>query len=185
MAELSYSVMTSLDGYINDENGRFDWAEPDTEVHQLANDLMRPITTHLYGRRMYEMMVAWETMGTQPDDPAVEREFAELWRAADKIVYSSTLTEVSSARTRIERRFDADAVRALTARATGDLVIGGPTLAAHAFAAGLVDRIHQFINPIVVGAGTSAWTPGVRLPLELVETRRFGKVVYVQHRVQR
>src|SRR5829696_9695968 len=135
MGRLIYSAIASLDGYVADEHGRWDWSFPDAEVHAAVNDLERPIGTHLYGRRMYEVLVAWETM----DDPdPLMRDYAQIWRAADKIVYSSTLDTVSSARTRLERRFDADAVRELKRSAAGDLAIGGPHLAAEAFAAGLV-----------------------------------------------
>jgi dihydrofolate reductase len=182
MAELIYSAIASLDGYVADEHGRFDWAAPGPEVHEHVNDLMRPMGTHLYGRRMYEVLAAWETM----DDPDPRmRDFAQLWRAADKIVYSSTLEQVSSARTRIERTFDPDAVRELKRTAGADLSIGGPTLAAHAFAAGLVDVVELYLSPVIVGGGTRALPDGVRLDLELVDERRFSNgVVHLRHRAQ-
>ena len=154
MARLIYSALASLDGYVADESGNFDWAEPDEEVHAFVNDLARPVGTFLLGRRMYDVLVAWETMHTRADQPHVILDFAEIWRAADKIVYSKTLEAVSSARTRIERDFDADSVRLLKASAGRDLAVGGPRLAAQAFAAGLVDECQLFLAPIVVGGGT-------------------------------
>jgi dihydrofolate reductase len=178
MSRLIYSALASLDGYIADDQGRFDWAAPDAEVHAAVNDLVRPAGTHLYGRRTYEVLIPWETM----DDPEpVQRDFAQIWRAADKIVYSRTLDEVSSARTRIEREFDPEAVRAM--KAERDLTIGGPELAAHAIRAGLVDEYHLFLSPVIVGGGTCALPAGVRVDLELVDERRFGNgVVYVRYR---
>jgi dihydrofolate reductase len=180
MAKLIYSAIASLDGYVADADGRFDWAVPDEEVHAFVNDRERPVGTYLYGRRMYETMVAWETM----DDPApLMRDYAAIWRAADKVVYSRTLGAVGSERTRLEREFDPEAVRALKARGERDLSIGGPGIAAVALRAGLVDEIHLYLNPIVIGAGNPALPDGVRLPLELVDERRFGNgVVYVQYR---
>ena len=182
MARLIYSAIASLDGYVADEHGRFDWSAPDEEVHAVVNDLIRPVGTHLYGRRMYEVLVAWETI----DDPSpVIRDFAQLWRSADKIVYSRTLEDVSSARTRIERDFDPEAVRASKAGADRDLTIGGPELAAHAIRAGLVDEYHLFVSPIVVGGGKQALPDGVRVELELVAERRFGNgVVHVHYRAR-
>ena len=180
MGRLTYSAIASLDGYVADAQGNWDWSMPSEEVHAFVNDLTRGARTHLYGRRMYEVLVAWETM----DDPAPEmRDFAEIWRAADKVVYSTTLQEVSSARTRIERRFEHDAVRAL--KAEGDCVIGGPELAAEALAAGLVDRIELLLSPVVVGGGKRALPDGARARLELVDERRFDNgVVHVGYRVQ-
>jgi dihydrofolate reductase len=179
MAKLIYSAIASLDGYIEDEDGKFDWAAPDEQVHAFVNDLERPVGTHLYGRRMYEVLVPWETM----DDPEpVMRDYAEIWRAADKVVYSTTLEEPSSARTRIEREFDPEAVRQLKETADRDLAVGGPALAAEALRAGLVDQIQLFINPIVVGGGKPALPDGVRVPLELIDERRFDSgVVYVRY----
>src|ERR1700680_57062 len=177
MAKLIYTAITSLDGYVADEDGSFDWSEPDAEGHAFVNDLERPVGTYLYGRRMYEVMVAWETLPTLADQPTVMQDFAQIWRAADKIVYSKTLETVSSARTRIARDFDPDTVRQLKARAERDLTVGGPDLAAQAIKAGLVDECHLFITPVVVGGGTPAFPSKVRLDLELLDERRFGNGV--------
>ncbi len=179
MAKLIYSAIMSLDGFISDENGNFDWAEPDEQVHAFVNDLERPIGTHLYGRRMYDVMVAWETID---DEQPLMKDYAEIWRAADKIVYSRSLEKVSSARTRLERTFDPDAVREMKAAAERDLGVGGPELAAQAIRAGLVDEIHLFVSPIVVGGGTKALPDEVRVELELLAERRFGNgVVYLRY----
>jgi dihydrofolate reductase len=181
MAKLIYSAIASLDGYTADASGRFDWAAPDDEVHAFVNELVRPIGTHLYGRRMYEVMVAWETMQTI-DQPQSVRDFALIWQAADKVVYSTTLEEVSSARTEIRRAFDPEAVRELKRRAALDVTVGGPELAAQAIAAGLVDEYHVFVTPIVVGGGTRALPDGLRIELELLDERRFaGGVVYLRY----
>jgi len=174
MAKLIYSAITSLDGYIADEDGNFDWAVPDDEVHAFINNLERPIGTYLYGRRMYEVMVAWETADTFADQRPVMRDFAEIWQAADKIVYSKTLATVSSAKTRIERDFDPEAVRQVKASAGRDITVGGPDLAAQAIKAALVDEYHLFVAPIVVGGGTQLFPDNVRLKLELLDERRFG-----------
>jgi len=185
MARLIYSAIASLDGYVADEDGRFDWAAPDEEVHAFVNDLERPVGTYLYGRRMYGVMAFWETADTTAGDSTAVRDYAEIWRAADKIVYSRTLEAVTTARTRIERDFDPDAVRELKASADRDLTVGGPTLAAAAFRAGLVDELHLFLAPVAVGGGTRALPDGVRLDLELVDEHRFaGGVVHVHHRVR-
>jgi dihydrofolate reductase len=185
MAKLIYAAITSLDLYVNDARGEFRWAEPDAEVHAFVNELERPIGTSLYGRRMYEIMAVWDTLDTS-SEPQEMRDYAEQWRATDKVVYSSTLDAVSTSRTRLERTFDADAVRTLVQEADRDVAIGGPTLAAHAFAAGLVDDVHLFLNPVIVGGGTSALPAGVFQELELVEERRFaGGVVYLHHQVRR
>jgi dihydrofolate reductase len=182
LGKLVYSAIASLDGYVADRDGKFDWAEPDDEVHRFVNELERPIGTYLYGRRMYEVMAAWETMPLAEQGP-VSRDFAELWRAADKVVYSRTLEAVSSARTRIEREFDPGAVRQLKAAAERDLTVGGPGLAADAFRAGLVDECHLFVAPIVVGAGTRSLPDDVRLQLALLDERRFGNgMVYLRYR---
>jgi dihydrofolate reductase len=182
MASLIYSAIASLDGYIADEQGHFDWAEPDEEVHAFVNDLERAAGTYLYGRRMYEVMVAWETMDLE-GQPAFMRDYAEIWRAADKIVYSTTLGSVSSDRTRLEPVFDADAVRAMKASSDRDLLIGGPGLAAPAFEAGLVDECRLFVAPVVVGAGTRGFPPGVALTLELQAERRFANgMVFLRYR---
>ena len=185
MAKLLYSALMSLDGYVADSEGSFDWAAPDEEVHRFANDLERPIGTHLYGRRMYEVMFAWETMGTERDAPPYIQDYASIWRAAEKVVYSTTLMSVSSARTRIEQAFDAAAVGEMKARAERDLAIGGPTVAAQAFRAGLVDECHLFVAPVVVGGGLAALAEGVRLELSLVDERRFGNgMVYLRYGVR-
>ena len=184
MAKLIYSANTSLDGYVADQDGTFDWAEPDEEVHTFINDLERPVGTYLYGRRMYEVMVAWETL-TLADQPLFIRDFAEIWRAADKIVYSKTLETVSSARTRIERVFDPEAVRQMKAPPGRDITVGGPDLAAQAIEAGLVDECHLFLAPIVVGGGKRSLPNDVRLRLELLDERRFGSgVVHLRYRTK-
>jgi dihydrofolate reductase len=181
-ARLIYSAIASLDGYVADEAGRFDWSAPDEEVHAFVNDLERPVGTHLYGRRMYEVLVAWETLPLDDRSPVI-RDFAELWRAADKIVYSRTLAAVSSARTRLERDFDAEAVRRLKAGAQRDVMIGGPELAAQAIEAGLVDEYHLFVVPALVGGGTRSLPDGVRVRLELLDTRTFKSgAVFLRYR---
>jgi dihydrofolate reductase len=185
MAKLIYSAITSLDGYIADENGNFDWAAPDEEVHAFVNDLERPVGTYLYGRRMYEVMVAWETAHTFADQRPVMQDFAKLWQAADKVVYSRTLAAVSSARTRIERDFDPEAVRQVKASAGRDLSVGGPDLAAQAIRAGLVDEYHLFLVPFVVGGGNQSLPDNVRVQLELLDERRFGGgVVFLRYRTR-
>ena len=177
---LIYAMIASLDGYVEDESGRFDWAAPDEEVHAFVNELERPIGTFLYGRRMYETMVAWETMD---DEHPVMRDFAELWRAAEKVVYSRSLESASSARTRIERDFDADAVRQLKESAQADIGIGGPELAGQAIAAGLVDEYHLILVPVLVGGGKRAFPDGVRVDLQLLDERSFaGGAVYLRYR---
>jgi dihydrofolate reductase len=183
VARLMYAVLASLDGYVADENGNFDWAAPDEEVHAFVNELERPIGTHLYGRRMYETMVYWETAPVDAGQPPAIRDYAEIWQAAEKIVYSTTLETVSSARTRIERDFDPDAVRRMTAQSERDISVGGPHLAAQAIRAGLVDELHLLVVPIVVGGGTR-WLPdSVHMNLELVDERRFAAdVVHLHYR---
>ena len=182
MAELIYSVLASLDGYIADRDGNFDWAEPDDEVHAFVNDLERPVGTHLYGRRMYEVMVAWETMDLTDEAPYL-RDYQEIWRAADKVVFSTTLTAVRSERTRLESVFDPEAIREMKASAGADISIGGPGLAAHAIRAGLVDEFRILVAPVIVGGG-NPWLPDdVRLNLELLEERRFRNgTVYLGYR---
>jgi dihydrofolate reductase len=183
MARLIYSAIASLDGYIADESGNFDWAAPDEEVHAFVNDLERPIGTHLYGRRMYDVMVAWETMDTGADQPPVIYDYAQIWRAADKIVYSRTLEKAASARTRIVRDFDPEAIRQMKANVEHDISIGGPELAAQALKAGLVDEIHLFLTPIIVGSGIQALPDHVRVKLELLDERRFSSgVVHLHYR---
>jgi dihydrofolate reductase len=185
VAKLIYSAITSLDGYVADEDGNFDWAEPDEEVHAFVNDLERPVGTYLYGRRMYEVMVFWETAHTLDGRPPFVQDFAEIWQAADKIVYSKTLETVSSARTRIERDFDPEAVRQLKATADRDLTVGGPDLAGQALEAGLVDECHFFLAPVVVGGGKRFLPDNLRLDLELVDERCFGSgVVHLRYRTR-
>jgi len=185
VAELIYTAITSLDGYIADQDGNFDWAVPDEEVHTFINELERPIGTYLYGRRMYETMAGWETDPTLADQSPVMHDFAETWQAADKIVYSKTLETVSTARTRIERDFDPDAIRQIKASAERDITVGGPELAAHAFRAGLVDECHLFITPIVVGGGKRSLPDKFRLELELLDERRFGNgMVFLHYRTR-
>jgi dihydrofolate reductase len=174
MGRLVYSVIGSLDGYVDDAEGGFAWAMPDEEVHAYVNDLMRPIGTHLYGRRLYAVMAGWQTLGTLPDESAVTRDFGELWRGADKVVYSTTLDEVSTPRTRLERSFDPEAVRSLVAASDRDVLVGGPGLAEHALRAGLVDEIGVVVAPVVVGGGTAYLPDGLRLDLRLLEERRFA-----------
>lgn len=181
MAKLIYSAITSLDGFVADENGDFEWAAPDEEVHAVVNDLERRVGTYLYGRRMYEVMVAWDDPDTVVDQPAVMHDYAQLWQAADKVVYSTTLTSASSARTRLERDFDVSAVRAMKASAERDLSVGGPGLAAHAIRAGLVDECHLFVTPVVVGGGTKALPGDVRVRLDLLDVRRFASGVVQLH----
>ena len=184
MAKLIYSAIASLDGYVADEDGRFDWAAPSDEVHAFVNDLERPIGTYLYGRRMYETMVFWETFDAGPEQALPMRDFAQIWRAADKVVFSKTLARASSARTRIERNFAPEAIRRMKAAAERDISIGGSDLAGQALAAGLVDECHLFLTPIIVGGGTAALPEGVRVALELLGERRFGNgVVQLHYRV--
>jgi len=185
MARLIYSAITSLDGYVNDEDGRWDWSVPDREVHAFVNDAERPVGTYLYGRRMYDVMAGWETMATDGEPPEM-RDYAEIWRAADKVVYSRTLDAPRTARTRIERELDPDAVRGLKDGAATDLSIGGPEIAAQALAAGLVDEVRLLLSPVAVGGGTPALPRGARVDLELVDERRFANgVVHVGYRVRR
>jgi dihydrofolate reductase len=186
MAKLMYSVIASLDGYMADEKGKFDWAEPDEEVHAFVNDLERPVGTYLYGRRMYETMVFWERPPDLAGQPPYVQEFAEIWQAADKLVYSRTLQTVTSARTRIEREFDPDAVRQMKATAGRDLTVGGPDLAARAIEAGLVDEYQVFLVPVVVGGGKRSLPDNnFRVNLELVDECRFRNgTVYLHYRTR-
>jgi dihydrofolate reductase len=181
MIKLIYATQTSLDGYINDEQGNFDWARPDEEVHTFFNDLERPVGTNLYGRRMYETMRYWQDPQDLEEHPAYIRDFAEIWQDADKIVYSRTLESPTTPRTRIEPEFDPEAVRELKASADADLSIGGPGIAAEALRAGLVDELHQVVYPVIVGGGTH-WLPdSLRLDLELVDSRRFASGSVLLH----
>jgi dihydrofolate reductase len=173
MADLIYAALASLDGYIEDEGGKFDWAKPDEEVHSFVNELERGVGTYLYGRRLYETLAIWETLPLD-DQPEYIRDYAELWRNSDKIVYSRTLDAPSTPRTRIERDFDAHAVRRLKGEAERDLAVGGAELAAQALRAGLVDELHLLLAPVLVGGGKRALPDDVRLPLDLVGERRFG-----------
>jgi dihydrofolate reductase len=183
MATLVYTAITSLDGYIEDSDGNFDWATPDEEVHAYINDHERPAGTYLYGRRMYETMQYWETADTLPDSSAESLDFAKLWQAADKVVYSTTIETVGTVKTRIERSFDPDAIRALKDTADRDITVGGPDLAAHAFRAGLVDEINLFVGPVVVGGGKPALPSDLFLSLELLDEHRFGNgVVHLRYR---
>ena len=183
MASLIYSAIGSLDGYIADEHGTFDWAAPDEEVHGFVNDLARPVGTYLLGRRMYDVLAYWDDPPALEEQPSVMQEFAEIWRASDKVVYSRTLESARTARTRIEREFDAEAVRQLKARSERDLAVGGPDLAAQAIEAGLVDEYQLFVVPVVVGAGTQALPRGRRIELQLVDERRFGNgTVFLRYR---
>jgi len=184
MAKLIYSVLSSLDGYFEDAEGEFNWAAPDEEVHAFVNDLERPIGTYLYGRRMYETMVFWETAGTEGDEPAVFWDYAGIWRGAEKIVYSRTLQAPSSARTVIAREFEPDAVRQLKLTSGTDITVGGGDLAGQAIGAGLVDECHLFVCPIVVGGGKRALPDNVHTQLELLDERRFTNgVVHLHYRV--
>jgi dihydrofolate reductase len=184
MGKLIYSAIASLDGYVEDERGKFDWAAPDHEVHAFVNDLERRVGIYIYGRRMYETMMFWETVSTGADQPAVIRDFAQIWRATEKIVYSRTLRTVSSARTRIEREFDPDAIRRLKQTSGRDITIGGAELAGEAIAEGLVDELRLLLGPVLVGGGKRALPDGVRAQLELLDQRRFGGgVVHLHHRL--
>jgi dihydrofolate reductase len=181
VARLIYSAIASLDGYVADVNGNFDWAAPDEEVHAFVNELERPAGTYLYGRRMYDVMVAWESMPLAGEPPSVQA-YAKIWRAADKVVFSRTLKESSSTRTRLEREFNVDAVRKMKQESGRDISVGGPDLAAQALKAALVDEVRMFLSPVIVGGGTRALPDGVHLDLELVDQRRFHNgVVYLRY----
>jgi dihydrofolate reductase len=184
MARLIYSTVASLDGYVADEDGEFGWGAPDEEVHAFVNDLERRVGTYLYGRKMYEVMRYWETDEATRGQHPVELDYAQIWRKAEKVVYSRTLHSVSSARTRIERDFDAAAIRREKEQAGSDISVGGPGLAARALEAGVVDELGLFVVPIVVGGGTRSLPDHVRLELELLDERRFdGGMVYLHYRI--
>lgn len=184
MGKLIYSFLTSLDGHINDERGNFEWAVPDAEVHAFINDLTRSVGTHLYGRRLYELMVYWETADRQPDQSPAEQEFASMWQSADKIVYSTSLESVGTTRTRLERSFDVSVVNGLKQSLPHDMSVGGAGLAADALRAGIVDEIHQYLSPVIVGGGTCFLPHGVHLDLKLLDERRFGNgMVFVRYGV--
>lgn len=185
MAHLIYSAITSLDGYIEDMDGKFDWAAPDEEVHGFINNLERTAGTYLYGRRMYETMMVWETDTNLAADSPLMRDFAEIWQAADKIVYSRTLASASTRRTRIEPNFNPEAIRQLKETVARDILIGGPGLAAHAFRSGLIDEVHLFLIPIIVGSGKPSLPDNVRLKLELLAERRFSNgTVYLRYQAK-
>ena len=185
MAKLSYITNVSVDGYIEDARGSFDWTEPSDEVFSFITDLVRPVGTSLYGRRLYETMAVWETEPSLAADSELSADFANVWQAADKVVYSTTLQAVATANTRIERRFDADGVRDLKASATRDMTIGGAALAAHAFNAGLVDECQLFVHPVVVGGGKAAFSSDARIDVQLLEERRFANgIVYLRYGLQ-
>jgi dihydrofolate reductase len=174
MGNLIYFAITSLDGYIEDDSGTFDWAVPDDEVHTFINNQMRSVSTYLYGRRMYETMAAWETVTSAPGLSPPMHEFAEIWRAADKVVYSTTLEDVRTARTRLESNLDRAHIRQMVAEATTDITIAGPELAAHAFRAGLIDECQLLIAPVAIGGGKRCFPTELRVDLRLVDERRFG-----------
>ena len=186
MARLVYMPIMSLDGYVADEKGNYDWAMPDEEVFGFVNDFERPVGTYLYGRRLYQEMTGWETMHAQASLSPLMLDFARIWQAADKVVYSRSLDAVATAKTRLERDFDPGAVREMKARADRDITVGGPVLAAEALRAGLVDEIRLLVCPVVVGGGKKALPVGVRQGLELLDTRRFGGgVAHLHYRVPR
>ena len=185
MAKLIYTVITSLDGYVEDQHGKFDWAAPDEEVHRFVNDLERPIGTYLCGRRLYDVMRYWDTAHEVADQPAYVLDYAAIWQAADKVVFSKTLEDAPTEKTRVEREFDTEAIGALVAATDGEMSVGGPELAAHAIRAGLVDEFRQLLSPVVVGGGKRFLPDDVRIDLELLEERKFGNgVVYLSHRVR-
>ena len=183
MAHLIYSAISSLDGYIEDRDGNFDWAMPDEAVHRFINNIERTAGTHLYGRRMYETMMVWETDPNLGAESPLLQDFAEIWQAANKIVYSKTLAAASTRKTQIERNFDPEAIKQLKKTVEHDILIGGPELAAHAFRSGLIDECHLFLTPIIVGGGKRFLPDDVRLKLELLEERRFGNgMVFLRYR---
>jgi dihydrofolate reductase len=185
MASLIYTAIASLDGKVADADGNFDWAAPDEQVHAFINDLERPIGSYLYGRQMYAVMSVWETMPTDDQQPAVIRDYARIWRAADKIVYSTTLSAVATARTRIERVFDVQAVSRLKAAAVADMSVAGPTLAGQALRAGLVDECRLFLAPVTVGSGTAMLPHDLLLRMELIQLHRFDNgMVYLRYRTR-
>jgi dihydrofolate reductase len=186
MGRLFVTAITSLDLYVADREGKWDWATPDEEVHRFVNELERPVGTYLLGRRMYEVMRFWEEPAATDDQPDVMRDYARMWRAADKVVYSKTLHEVAGTRTRIERSFDIDAVRELKDSAGSDISIGGAELAAHAVRAGLVDEYRLLLYPVIVGAGKRALPDDVFVRLDLIEHSRVGRgVVFLRYRGDR
>lgn len=185
-SKLIYFVTQSLDGYIEDQQGKIDWTAPDEERQRFVNDVLRPVGTHLYGRRMYETMQVWTQFGSSESDPAWARDFAGIWRAADKVVYSKTLTQAPTPKTRLEQTFDVGGIREMKLRAPQDLVISGHELAAYAFSAGIVDELRLFVAPVILGGGKKSLSNGLRLGLELVDERRFkaSGVVHLHYRVR-
>ena len=184
MAKLIYMTNVSLDGFIEDEDGRFDWSEPDDELFAFITDVVRSIGTHLYGRRLYDSMAVWETDPGLAAQSELMADFADVWKAADKVVYSTTLDAVATAKTRLEHDFDPGSVREMKAATTSDLIVGGAHLAAHAFKAGLVDECQLFVRPVLLGGGKPALPTGARSALELLDNRRVGNgVVYLRHRI--
>jgi dihydrofolate reductase len=185
MAHLIYSAISSLDGYIEDKDGNFDWAMPGEEVHTFINNLERTVGTYLLGRRMYEIMMVWETDPNLAADSPLMQDFAQAWQAADKIVYSKTLASTSTRKTKIERNFDPEAIKQLKKTAQHDISIGGPELAAHAFQSGLIDECHLFLTPIIVGGGKPSLPDNVLLELELLAERRFSNgTVYLHYQAR-
>ena len=185
MAKLVYGTNTSLDGYIEDANGDFDWSEPGEDLHRFFNDLVAGAGTFVYGRRLYETMAVWETDPSLAAQDDVLRRFAEAWQDADKLVYSRTVSEAATRRTRIERDFDAEQVRSLVAAADRDVLIGGAEIAAHALRAGIVDEYLVALHPVIVGSGKPALPDGLFLELELLDERRFSSgVVALRYRIR-
>lgn len=185
MARLIYTTNVSLDSYIEDRDGKFDWTDPSDEVFQFITNLIRSDGMHLYGRRTYENMMVWETDPGLAAQSPLYHDFAQVWQAADKIVYSRTLETASTRKTKIERIFDPEAIRQLKENAGQDIHIGGAELAAHAFRAGLIDECHLFIKPIILGGGKAALPHNIRLGLELLDERRFDNgEVYVRYRTK-
>jgi dihydrofolate reductase len=183
MGKLIYSAITSLDGYVADEEGKFDWGVPDAEVMAFLNEIERPLGTYLYGRRMYEVMAGWETAHLRENQMPASEDFTRLWQAASKVVYSRTLEKITTSKTRLEREFDPDAVRKMKEELDKDMSVGGSELAGQALKAGVVDEVHLYLSPILVGGGKPSLPDDLRLPLELIEERRFGNgVVYVRYR---
>ena len=186
MGKLIYAINTSLDGFTEDANGSFDWSVPDEELHQFYNDMMRTVGTQLLGRRMYETMAVWETEPSLAEESAIQADFAAVWQDSDKLVYSTTLTDSITKRTRILSEFEADEVRALKEVSVADLLVGGAGLAAHALRAGVVDEIRLTLHPVALGTGKPALAIDLRLDLELIDERRFDNgAVHVAHLVRR
>ena len=185
MSKLIYAVNTSVDGFMEDQDGNFGWTEPNDEVFKFITDLMRPIGTHLLGRRMYETMMVWETDPKFAAESSLKRDFAEVWQAANKIVFSTTLENLPTRKTQLMRSFEPETIRQLKANSEHDILIEGPEIASHAFRAGLIDECHLFILPVVVGGGKSAIPNNLRLNLELLEEQHFGNgTVYLRYRIK-